>query len=199
MKRLLFTAVVMAVATTFISVAQQRPVELKQEIVGNDTFFIASTLKRIDIISKKHFSSSKEESDFNRLRRNVMIVYPYAKMAGAIYAQLKDDLETIGKKRKQNKYLRQKEDELRERFEDKLKDLTVTQGAILVKLINRETGNNCYDLIKELKSPAAAFFWNVWAKKYDYNLKEPYKPEDNPDLELIVKALEEMDEMELEY
>jgi hypothetical protein len=198
MKRLLFTAVVMAVATTFTSVAQQRPVELKQEIVGNDTFFIASTLKRIDIISKKHFSSSKEESDFNRLRRNVMIVYPYAKMAGAIYAQLKDDLETIGKKRKQNKYLRQKEDELRERFEDKLKDLTVTQGAILVKLINRETGNNCYDLIKELKSPAAAFFWNVWAKKYDYNLKEPYKPEDNPDLELIVKALEEMDKMESE-
>jgi hypothetical protein len=188
MKRLFFiTTLLTAIA---LSATAQRDVELKQEVIGNDTFLIASTLKRVDIISKKRFANSKEESDFNRLRRNVTIVYPYVKMAGAIYTQIHDDLETIGKKRKQNKYLKQKEDELRERFEAKLKDLTVTQGAILVKLINRETGNNCYELIKDLKSPAAAFFWNIWAKKYDYNLKEAYIPEDNPDLELIVTALE---------
>lgn len=193
MKRLTHIVLSIGLAGNILAQHNQN-VELKQEIIGNDTFFIASPLKRIDIISKKHFNSSKEESDFNRLRRNVMIVYPYAKMAAAIYEQIHHDLETIGKKRKQNKYLRQKEDELRERFEEKLKDLTVTQGAILVKLINRETGNNCYELIKELKSPAAAFFWNVWAKKYDYDLKAEYKPEENPDIELIISAIESANE-----
>jgi len=186
--------IISALTTSTLGAAFAQQVELKEEIVGNDTFLIASTLKRVDIISKKRFNSKKEESDFNRLRRNVIIVYPYAKMAGALHEQLNGELETIGKKRKQNKYLKDREEELRKQFEDKLKDLTVAQGAILVKLINRETGNNCYELIKDLKSPTAAFFWNIWAKKYGYNLKEEYKPEENPDLELIMTALEMQDE-----
>ena len=188
MKKLFFISIVSVLLP--VSLLAQTIGELKQEIVGEDTFLIASTLKRIDIISKRKFANAKEQSDFNRLRRNTMIVYPYAQMAKVIYEQINGDLKTIDIRRKQNKYLKDTEKELKDKFEEKLKDLTVTQGAILVKLINRETGNNCYELIKELKSPTAAFFWNIWAKKYDYNLKEEYKPKDNPDLELIIQAIE---------
>jgi hypothetical protein len=126
-KQFIITAFLLAISGLIYA---QNNVELKQEIIGDDTLLIASPLKRIDIISKKRFANSKEESDFNRLRRNTMIVYPYAKMAGAIYDKINDDLETIGKRRKQNKYLKETEDELKEKFEAKLKDLTVTQGAI---------------------------------------------------------------------
>jgi len=172
----------------------QKNVELKEIIEDNDTLLIASTLKPVDVISKKRFNSWKEEADFIKLRRYVTAVYPYAKMAGAIHQQINGDLEDLDKKRKKNKYLKVKEDELKEQFEDKLKNLTINQGKVLIKLINRETGNNCYQLIKDLKSPSAAFFWNIWAKKYDYNLKEPYVAEENQDLEMIVRLIEMQDE-----
>jgi hypothetical protein len=172
----------------------QKNVELKEIIEDNDTILIASTLKPVDVISKKRFNSWKEEAEFIKLRRYVTAVYPYAKMAGALHQQINGDLEDLDKKRKKNKYLKVKEDELKEQFEDKLKNLTINQGKVLIKLINRETGNNCYQLIKDLKSPAAAFFWNIWAKKYDYNLKEPYLAEENQDLEMIVRLIEMQDE-----
>jgi hypothetical protein len=187
--------IIILVFSAFINTsAAQKNVELKEVVEGNDTLLIASTLKPIDIISKKRFNSWAEEAEFIKLRRYVTAVYPYAKMAGALYQQINNDLEGIDKKRKQNKYLSKKEAELKEEFEDKLKNLTVNQGKVLIKLINRETGNNCYQLIKDLKSPTAAFFWNIWAKKYDYNLKEPYIAEENADLEMIVRLLEIQEE-----
>lgn len=189
-----FSIIILALVT-FCNVSfAQKNVELKEVIEGTDTLLIASTLKPVDVISKKRFNSWAEEAEFIKLRRYVTAVYPYAKMAGAIHAQINGDLETIDKKRKQNKYLNQKEAELKAEFEEKLKNLTVNQGRVLIKLINRETGNNCYQLIKDLKSPTAAFFWNMWAKKYDYNLKEPYIAEENADLEMIVRLLEMQEE-----
>lgn len=179
--------------TSLFSFAQKN-VELKEEVEGNDTLLIASTLKPVDVISKRKFNSWEEEAAFIKLRRHVTTVYPYAKMAGAIYQQINGDLNKMDKKRKQNKYLKVKEEELKAQFEEKLKNLSVNQGRVLIKLINRETGNNCYELIKDLKSPTAAFFWNIWAKKYDYNLKEPYIAEENKDLEMIVKILETQEE-----
>jgi hypothetical protein len=191
MKKLLLFTLIALFAKASIA---QKNVELKEVIEGNDTMLIASTLKPVDVISKKRFNSWKEEAEFIKLRRYVTAVYPYAKMAGALHQQINGDLENLDKKRKKNKYLKVKEDELKEQFEDKLKNLTVNQGKVLIKLINRETGNNCYQLIKDLKSPTAAFFWNMWAKKYDYNLKEPYIAEENQDLEMIVRLIEMQDE-----
>jgi hypothetical protein len=186
--------VLLGILLTCLFSFAQKNVELKEEVEGNDTLLIASTLKPVDVISKRKFNSWEEEAAFIKLRRHVTTVYPYAKMAGAIYQQINGDLNKMDKKRKQNKYLKVKEEELKAQFEEKLKNLSVNQGRVLIKLINRETGNNCYELIKDLKSPTAAFFWNIWAKKYDYNLKEPYIAEENKDLEMIVKILETQEE-----
>jgi hypothetical protein len=167
-----------------------------QEIVGKienqgDTLIVAS-IKPITILSR-NFSSGKEKSDFNKLKRNTAKVYPYAKMAGEIYAQMQEDMNNLDKKRQKKKYKKVQEKELRAKFEEEIKDLNTTQGAILVKLINRETGNNCYKLIKELKNPISAFFYQALAKKWGYDLKEVYKAEENADLEFIVGALERGD------
>lgn len=157
-----------------------------------DTVYIAS-ISPVTIIQKRKFASIKEQSDFRKLQRNLAIVYPYAKMAKEIYEGMQEDMNSLDKRRQKKKYRKEREETLRAEFEDKLKDLNTTQGKLLVMLVNRYTGNNCYDLIKELKSGIAAFTWNMVGKRYGYDLKAPYIATDNPDIELIVQALEEQD------
>jgi Skp family chaperone for outer membrane proteins len=113
-------------------------------------------------------------------------------MAREIYQDIQDDLADIDKKRKEKKYLKEREKALKAEFEEQLKNLTVSQGKVLVQLINRETGNQCYSLIKELKSPVAAAFWQMIAKRHGYDLKAPYLASENPELEFIVRSLEEV-------
>jgi hypothetical protein len=144
-------------------------------------------LSEVEILSKK-FTTREERMAFERLKNNTLKVYPYARMAVGIYEEMK--MEVDGEKRRSRKhYVNEKEKELRERFEKEIRDMTKTQGNILIKLINRDTGNNCYDIVKEMKGGFTAFFWNIGGKLYDHNLKEDYKPEENQDLELIIRMI----------
>lgn len=158
---------------------------------NGDTVY-TSDIVQVLVIDKKHFASNKEKSDFNKLKRNVQIVWPYVKMAEEVYAEMQTDMAELDRRRQKKKYRKGRSKDLQEEFTDELKDLTTTQGKILVQLINRQTGNNCYELIKELKSPIAAFTWNLVAKRWDYDLKEPYNREapENENLEYIIMLLE---------
>lgn len=175
------------VTFTYAAFAQQ---EYSEAFVNDqgDTVYTAS-IDRVTIVDKREFASDKERSDFNKLKRNVSVVYPYALIAGELYREMNDTLNSFDRKRQAKRYKKDREKALKEEFTDQLKDLTVTQGKILVKLINRETGNNCYELIKDVKNPFAAWTWQIVAKHWDYDLKEPYVPEDNPDLELILTMI----------
>ena len=110
--------------------------------------------------------------------------------ADKIFNEVNSSLAEKDKRRDQKKFLKEKEKELDAQFEDKLKDLTTTQGTILVKLIARETGQNCYALIKEFKNPFSAFFWQSAGKLYGYDLKLAYDPQQDHDIELIVRSIE---------
>ncbi len=156
---------------------------------GNDTIGVA-TLPEFVIISKRLFSDPTEQYRFNQLKKNIFIVYPYAKEAGKIFNELNQSLSEKNRKRDQKKYLKQKEEELDTQFADQLKNLTTTQGEILVKLIARETGQNCYTLIREFKNPLSAFFWQNAGKLFGYNLKITYNPQQDADIELIVRSIE---------
>jgi hypothetical protein len=94
-------------------------------------------------------------------------------------------------KHERKKFLKRKEKDLDEQFEKPLKNLTVDQGKILVKLIARETGHSCYDLVEQFKSPFSAFYWNGLGKLFGYNLKPDYDPQQDRDLEIIVRSLED--------
>jgi len=144
-------------------------------------------LSEIEILSKK-FSSKEDRTAFERLKNNTLKVYPYARIAAEIYDEMKE--KVAGSKRREKKqYINETEKELRERFENEIRNMSRTQGNILIKLINRDTGNNCYDIVKEMKGGFTAFFWNLGGKLYDHNLKEAYKPEENQDLELIIRMI----------
>ena len=87
--------------------------------------------------------------------------------------------------------MRKAEKEINEEFGGDLRDLTFTQGKILLKLIDRETGNTSYDLVKELRGGFTAFFYQGFARIWGYNLKSDYDPKDEDELiETIVTLIE---------
>lgn len=157
------------------------------EAAVNDSIFFNTTLPAVYILS---FKNPKDQAEFAKLRRNIMKVYPYVKMAGEIYQGILADLEGLDKRRQQNKYLSKRENQLREEFTEEIKHLSKTQGEILVLLVHRETGLTMYELLKELKSPTSAFFINTGAKIYGHNLKLVYDKDQYPLHEYIMQTLE---------
>ncbi|MCS6917072.1 MAG: DUF4294 domain-containing protein [Chitinophagales bacterium] len=158
-------------------------------VVGGDTVPVC-TLHEVVVVSKRTFASQAEQQRFNQLRRNVLIVYPYAVEAARLFRSINDELAQLEKKKDRRKFLRQKERELDAMYSYTLRNMTVTQGDLLVKLIARETGVSVYTLIEELKNPVSAFYWDKASSFFGYSLKQQYDPQEMRDIELIVRSLE---------
>jgi len=148
-------------------------------------------LKEVQVWVPATFDSKREERRYGRLQRYVVKVYPYAKIAGEMLRDFDDTLKTFTSDRKRKKYLKEVEEEMKEEFGGELKKLTIKQGIILVKLIDRETGNTSYDLIKQLRGSFSAFIWQSLARLFGSNLKLEYDPYGEDYLiEDIVRKLE---------
>ncbi len=133
--------------------------------------------------------SSKMQPDMFALYRTQIIkVLPYVKIAKELYAELKENEDTSSR-RQYRHYRRDIEKLMRSRFEKELKDLTVGDGKMLFKLINRETGNNCYNIIRDVKNPTTAWFYQTIAKRWGYDLKAPYVAKNETVIELAIKQL----------
>ncbi|MCF8378368.1 MAG: DUF4294 domain-containing protein [Bacteroidales bacterium] len=127
----------------------------------------------------------------SRLVYNVKKAYPYAKLAGIKLNEYEEILKNAKNDAERRRIMKLAEDELREEFEDDLKKLTFKQGAILIKLVDRETGNSSYVLVQELRGKFMAFFWQTFARLFGYNLKEQYDPEgEDREIEEIVVLIE---------
>lgn len=158
-------------------------------VVGNDSF-PTCTLQEVVVVSKRVFKDQADQYRYNRLRDNIVTVYPYAKEAGTIFSEINDQLAQIDKKKERKRFVKQKEKELDMLYENSLRNLTVTQGDLLVKLIARETGLTVYELISEFKNPFSAFYWNKLSAFYGYSLKQQYDPQEQRDIEMIVRSIE---------
>jgi hypothetical protein len=149
------------------------------------TFEDTITLPDVNVCQFRNPDDQMEYyKDLSRIRK----VLPYVKMAKQLYADVNIKKENE-KKKEYRHYRKDLEKDMREKFEKELRDLTIGQGKVLVKLINRETGNNCYDIIKNVKGGFSAFTWQIVAKHYDYNLKEKYDTKKEWILELALKTL----------
>ena len=187
MKKLLILAILIA---THAGVhAQTDGMLLPLVVVGSDTF-PTCMLQEVVVVSKRVFKDQIEQYRYNQLRQNIIVVYPYAKEAGTMFSEINEQLEAMDKKKERKRFVKQKEDELDALYENSLKNLTVTQGDLLVKLIARETGMSVYDLIKEFKNPFSAFYWNKLSFFYGYSLKQEYDPQEQKDIEMIVRSIE---------
>lgn len=155
-----------------------------------DTTLIVQ-LPEVSIYAMRLFDSRRDIRKVNRLIHHVKKAYPYAKLAGIKLREYDKKLVAAGSDRERRKIMRQAEKELNEQFGGELKNLTFTQGKILLKLIDRETSNTSYDLVKDLRGGFTAFFYQGFARIWGYNLKDRYDPEGEDELiETIVVLIE---------
>ena len=126
-----------------------------------------------------------------RLVYNVRRVYPYAIIVRDEFGRINRLLETLPTEKARENFLRQYEKELLDTYEGDIRKLTFTQGKILIKLIDRETQNTSYDLIREYRGKFSAFFWQVIARIFGSDLKTNYDPEgDDYLIEEVVREIE---------
>ncbi|MBS1916059.1 MAG: DUF4294 domain-containing protein [Bacteroidetes bacterium] len=131
--------------------------------------------------------------EWTRLRNAVYVTYPFAKKAGAIMNDMNGKLAKMNSEDEKKTYIKSREKELKKEFADPLTNLSVYQGKILMKLINRQTGNNCYNIIKEYKGGFTARFWQTVAFFFGSSLKQPYDAKgDDQQIERIVQEMERM-------
>lgn len=134
-----------------------------------------------------------KKREWTRLRNAVYVTYPYARKAGVVINEINERLALIPSKDKQKQYIKTREKELKKEFTDPLTNLSIYQGKILMKLINRQTGNSCYDLISEYKGGFSAGFWQTVAFLFNSSLKQPYDAHgDDKVIEDIVQEVERM-------
>lgn len=124
-----------------------------------------------------------------RLVYNLKKVMPYAQACAATIKETNDHMATLGTDAEKRKYLKQAEKELKKEYEDDLRNMSFSQGKLLIKLIDRECGSNSYELIKIYKSGRSAFFWNGIAGLFGMSLKDDYNAEEEQEIEVILAYL----------
>jgi hypothetical protein len=123
--------------------------------------------------------------------KNVKIVYPYARLAGIKLVEYEDTLSKAPDDKARRKIMKKVEDEVEAEYGQELRDLTVTQGKILLKLIDRETGETSYELVADLRGQFRAVFYQAFARIFGLNMKLRYDPEgEDKDIEYIVQMIE---------
>lgn len=145
------------------------------QIINGDTIpFIF--LPEVQVLTPVNFSTDKERMEFNLLVFNVKKAYPYAKVAAIKINEYNKMISNAKNKREKRRLMKLAEDDLKNKFGEEIKGLTFTQGKILMKLINRETGSSSYQIIKEYRGKFKVFIWQTVAKIWGYNLKSEYDP-----------------------
>ncbi len=143
------------------------------------------TLHDVDIV---YFKTQEEWMMYYKYKSRIEKVMPYVRIARELYAELKQEKEN-DKRREFRHYRKDVEKEMRQRFEKELKDLSIGQGEMLFKLINRETGNNAFSIIKDIKGGVTAWFYQQVGKHFGYDLKDHYNPEQEKMIELIIRQM----------
>ena len=159
-------------------------------VVEGDTIPLVY-MQTVDVVASLSPEAAAQLKAYYILRRDVLRTYPYAKYAARKLKEINDHAETLTSEKEKKRYIKRTEDELKDKFEGDLKKLTINQGRILMKLIDRETGNTTYAVVKELRGGFKAFMWQGVAKVFGDNLKDEYDAagEDKP-IEDIVQQIE---------
>lgn len=159
-------------------------------VEGTDTMPVY-ILRSVEVSAVMTAQVRRHAMRADRLTRYVQKVYPYAVITSKLLDEYDHDLAGISNQRDKELYMKLAETELRAEFEGDLKEMTMTQGRILVKLIDRETGHTSYELVKQLRGSFQAWMWQGLAKLFGQDLKGEYDPEgDDKVVESIVRRIE---------
>ena len=159
-------------------------------VIDGDTIPCVN-LELVAVSGAKEFKNERQRRRWNVLVKRVNKVYPYAKAAGELMHEYEDQLALLETEKERKAFLKKAEQELKEEFEGDIMDMTVSEGVILIKLIDRETGDCSYELISELRGNFSAFMWQSLARLFGHNLKAEYAAfGDDWAIEEIVREIE---------
>lgn len=147
-------------------------------------------IEEVVIRARRTFKTETDRQKYLRLKRNVIRVLPYAIYAQRRYDQLDRDLALAHSRREEKKLIKECEREIKEKITSEVKNLSVSQGEILIKLIERQTGNTSYDLVRDMKGNISAFVFQGFARIFGHNLKNTYDPEEDYEIENIIREYE---------
>ena len=159
-------------------------------VVYNGDTIEAKTLMNVDMLSRVANANKEMRAKMTRLRNAIIVTYPYAMRSGLILNEMNVALASVSEKSARKDYIKSREKELKKEFTDPLSNLSIYQGKVLMKLINRQTGNNCYDIIKEYKGGLTARLYQTVAFFFSSNLKQPYNASgDDHEIEMILREV----------
>lgn len=160
------------------------------KIVDGDTIPFY-TLPEVTVFTFRPFKSAKDEQKAKRLINNIKKVYPYAKLAAAKMKYYDQMAQNATSERDRDKINKRAEEDLKAQFEADIKTMTRTQGKLLIKLIDRETGKSSYEIIKLSRGTFRAIFWQSMSSVFGLSLKERYEKDgDDASIELIIQLIE---------
>jgi len=163
----------------FIALPQSR---VEKNVVSGDTISVAKDttlhfeLNPIDIFPDKANLAPRQLRQYTLLETKVKKVYPMAKVAAIKLAEYNRVYSSFKTERERKKYVKGIEKELFAEFEGEIRQMKVSDGRILIKLLDRETGTSSFEIIKEFKGGFSAFFWQSVAKLFGHDLKAQYDP-----------------------
>lgn len=160
------------------------------QIIDGDTVAVIK-LPAYEVNTKRKWKTRKEYNRYLKLQKKVVKVYPLAKLAAKKLDEYAVQLSQVKSDKEKKKFYKKIEQELKAEYEGQLRELTISEGRILIKLLDRETGNTSYQLVQELRGNFSAFFWQGMAKIFGHNLKSAYDPEaEDKEIEFIVRRIE---------
>ena len=147
------------------------------QVEGADTTFFDSLAPIWVFPRGRGFKKNGDWRKEYRLIYNFNKVYPYALVGRKMMAQVDSTIAAdVTKRSQRNQYINQVEKELLHLFTADIKNMTTSQGLVLMRLVDRECGMSAFNIIKEYESGFAANFWQVVAKLFSQDLKTRYDP-----------------------
>lgn len=170
--------------------------EIKREFAELDSIAVADLYVHDTVLLEGakilhvNLKTEMEKKYYIWLRKRVRDVWPYVKIAVDEYNSIQDTAQYFTNKRQKKKYIKQRQNELANQFEKQLRDLSLSRGQILIKLIHRETGKTAYEIIRELRGGINAFIWNAAGGAYELDLKtefDTHKVREDSYIEVILR------------
>ncbi len=149
---------------------------LLQQVDRNGEILPEIEIKAVTVYAHPQFPKKSDFRKYERLVTNLKRVYPYAVIVRNRLAKVNEDLKEFKTEKERKEYMKKEEKNVFAEYEGDMRELTITQGRLLIKLIDRETQNTSYVLIKDYRGKLAATFWQGVARIFGTNLKEEYDP-----------------------
>jgi hypothetical protein len=148
-------------------------------------------IREVTIHARSERVRRNEYRQYEKLVSNIKKVYPYALIVRTKLAEVNEELENIPDDRKRKRYLKDVEKDVFAQYQNDIENMTISQGRLLIKLIDRETQNTSFMLIREYRGKFSAAFWQSIARIFGTNLKEEYDPYGEDALiEAIIKEID---------